>query len=351
MSGATCGLCRTGGRALLLVSVLTLVPLAGCREQKADATAGRNTNVPATSTSTSPTNTGGSTVAKSEFDAGRAFEHVRRQVAFGPRPAGSPALALTRKYLVTELTSFGLKVTEEAFTATTPTGKVDMVNVIAELPGESPQIVVLGSHYDTKRMANFVGANDAGSSTGALLEIARVLAESARTKKPELTLQFVFFDGEEAVIEWSDEDSLYGSRHFVDARQKAGTMASIRGMVLLDMIGDRDLVIAKEGHSTATLTDAIWSTAASLGYAKHFVSEKHWIDDDHVPFLTSGVASVDIIDFQYGTSREKYGDGGPTNAYWHTPDDTLDKVSAESLKVVGDTVIASLPAIFALVRR
>ncbi len=339
---------RTIGRAVLIVGVVTLLPLAGCREQKADATATRNANAAA---ATTVVNAGGSTMAKTEFDASRAFEHVRRQVAFGPRPAGSPALAETRKYLVAELTSYGLKVTEEPFTAATPAGKVDMVNVIAELPGASPETVVLSSHYDTKRMANFVGANDGGSSTGALLEIARVLADSGKARKPEMTIQFVFFDGEEAVIDWSDEDSTYGSRHFVASRQKLGTLSTIRGMVLLDMIGDRDLVIAREGNSTSTLTDVIWSTAASLGYAKHFVNTKHYIEDDHVPFLKAGVSAVDIIDFQFGTSRDRYGDGGPTNAYWHTPDDTLDKVSAESLKVVGDTVIASLPAIFTLLRR
>lgn len=195
MSGARQSRTRSVWRVLLLVGVLTLLPLAGCREQKADATATRNANAP-----TAATNAGGSTMAKTEFDANRAFEHVRRQVAFGPRPAGSPALAETRKYIVAELTSYGLKVTEEPFTATTPAGKLDMVNVVAELPGASPETVVLSSHYDTKRMANFVGANDGGSSTGALLEIARVVAEGARTKKPEMTIQFVFFDGEEAVI-------------------------------------------------------------------------------------------------------------------------------------------------------
>ncbi len=347
MSRSADQLWRTGARAVLLASAVLLVPHSGCREQQADTTGARNANA-----ATSPVaNSNGNAMAKSEFDANRAFEHVRKQVAFGPRPAGSPALAETRRYLVTELASYGLQVTEEPFTATTPAGKIEMVNVIAELPGLSGDVVVLGSHYDTKRMANFVGANDAGSSTGALLEIARVLAGQAKSKKPELTIQFVFFDGEEAVIEWSDEDSTYGSRHFVTSRQKAGKLGTIRSMVLLDMIGDRDLVIAREGHSTAALTDAIWKTATSLGYSKHFVNETFWIEDDHVPFLSAGVMAVDIIDFRFGTSRDRYGDGGPTNAYWHTPDDTLDKVSAESLRIVGETVVASLPAIFTIARR
>lgn len=349
MSGMRSIGARGSWRALLVLSMAILVPIAGCRDHQAEGSAVPASNAPATAAKAPSAN--GGTMAKSEFDAARAFEHVRRQVAFGPRPSGSPAILQTRKYLVTELQSYGLKVTEEPFTATTPAGKIEMANVIAELPGASPETIVLGSHFDTKRMANFVGANDAGSSTGALLEIARVLSEAAKTRKPEMSIQFVFFDGEEAVIEWDEDDSTYGSRHFVAARQKAGTIGTIRGMVLLDMIGDRDLNIAREGNSTATLTDVIWSTAASLGYGKHFIQEKHWIEDDHVPFLTAGIAAVDLIDFRFGSSREKYGPGGPTNAYWHTTDDTLDKVSAESLKVVGDTVIASLPAIFTILRR
>lgn len=341
---------RPGARsASLAIIVATLVLVAGCRERQVDATSSANRNTPAASNS-APAPEGGSS-AKSQFDADRAFEHVRRQVAFGPRPSGSAAIVQTRKYIVTELQSYGLKVSEEAFTATTPVGKIEMVNVLAELPGASPETLVIASHFDTKRMGNFVGANDGGSSTGVLLEIARVLSESAKTRKPDLTIQFAFFDGEEAVIEWTGDDSTYGSRHYVAARQKAGTLGTIRGLLLLDMIGDRDLNIAREGNSTAALTDAIWSKAASLGYSKHFVPEKLFIEDDHVPFLTAGIPAVDLIDFRYGTNHERYGSGGPANAYWHTPDDTLDKVSAESLKIVGDTVVASLPAIFAIVRR
>jgi len=327
----------------LLLALMFVLPIGGCGDHQGGAAASGNASVPPPS--------GSSTIAKPAFDAGRAFEHVRRQVAFGPRPAGSPALAETRKYMIAELNAYGLKVTEEPFTATTPTGKVEMVNVVAEQTGASPDVLVLASHYDTKRMANFVGANDGGSSTGALLEIARVVAESAKSKKPDMTIQFVFFDGEEAVVDWSETDSTYGSRAFVESRQKSGAIAHIRGMVLLDMIGDRDLVIDREGGSTVTLTDAIWKAAASLGYQQHFGNGTQWIEDDHLPFLHAGIPAVDLIDFKYGTNRDRHGDGGPTNAYWHTTDDTLDKVSAESLKVVGDTVLAALPAIMAAIRR
>jgi Zn-dependent M28 family amino/carboxypeptidase len=291
------------------------------------------------------------TVSATPFDGARALEHVRKLVGFGPRPAGSPAIAAARKYIASELAAYGLTVREQAFTAQTPAGKVDMVNVVGELPGASPAVLVLGSHYDTKRTpASFIGANDAGSSTGALLEVARVMAESAKSQKPALTVQFVFFDGEEAVNTWTEEDSLYGSRHFVEKLEEAGTIDNVRAMVLLDMIGDRDLNIKRELGSTKTLTDIIWQTAASLGYGRHFPNEGQYIDDDHRPFLEAGVPAVDLIDFNYGTDERSYGPGGPDNAYWHTAQDTLDKVSAESLKVVGDVVVASVPKIMASVR-
>jgi hypothetical protein len=323
------------------VAAVALLGLMGCRDHNATATS-TDTPPKAAPPAAAP--------AHSAFDAARAFEHVKRQVAFGPRPAGSPALAETRKYIEGELKSYGLAVHEEPFTAETPVGKVDMVNVVAELPGASPDLLLITSHYDTKRLKDFVGANDGGSSTGALLEIARVVAEGAKTQKPDMTIDFVFFDGEEAVIEWQGTDNTYGSRHYVDAHKADGTLAKVRGMVLLDMIGDRDLDVHRELNSTRSLVDVIWQTAASLGYAKQFPNTSYEIEDDHIPFLTAGIASVDLIDFQYGTDNN-FGPGGPNNAYWHSPADTLDKCSPDSLKAVGDTVVASLPKLMATLKR
>ena len=330
--------------AVALAALLLIAP-AGCRDRSAGASGTAEQSKPAV-TAEQP-----APESRSAFDGARAFEHVKRQVDFGPRPSGSPALAETRKYLKSELASYGLTVREEPFTAETPTGKVAMVNVVGELPGRSPEVVILASHFDTKRMENFLGANDAGSSTGALLEIARVVAAEAKAKPLDMTVQFVFFDGEEAVVQWTDEDSTYGSRHFVEAREDDGSISKIRALVLLDMVGDKDLQIEREGNSTRTLTDLIWKTAAEIGYAKHFSNQVHYIEDDHVPFLQAGIPAVDIIDFRFGTARTGYGPGGPENAYWHTPQDTLDKVSAESLKVVGDTVVVALPRIIAALKR
>ncbi len=331
-------------RGTAVLAALALFGLPGCRDHGSTSADQKNAAPPKLERPAPAAPAGPA------FDAARAFEHVKRQVAFGPRPAGTPALAETRKYLKGELESYGLAVREEAFTADTPKGKVQMVNVVAELAGASPDVIILSSHYDTKILKDFVGANDGASSTGALLEIARVVAEGAKAKKPDLTVEFVFFDGEEAVVEWSDTDSTYGSRHFVDTREDNGTLGKIRAMVLLDMIGDKDLAISREMNSTQMLTDIIWKTAASLGYTKQFPNTGYYIEDDHMPFLEAGVPAVDLIDFQYGTDQN-HGPGGPTNAYWHASTDTVDKLSPESLKAVGDTIVAALPKLIAAVKR
>ena len=174
-----------------------------------------------------------STPKTTSFDAERAFNHVKAQVGFGPRPAGTAALEKTRQYLVNELKSYGLKTSLDEFTAPTPAGKVKFKNVIAELPGDTAEVILLASHYDTKpyKEFSFVGANDGGSSTGALLEIARVMATEKR--KSRFTYWFVFFDGEEAFCrEWSEclngKDNTYGSRHMVERLKKEGLIKQIK---------------------------------------------------------------------------------------------------------------------------
>ena len=286
-------------------------------------------------------------LAKSDFDGDRAFEHVRKQVEFGPRPPGSPELEQTRAYMIDQLKSFGLKVTTDEFHATTPIGDKKMVNVTAELPGESNDVVIISSHYDTKYFKNikFVGANDAGSSTGAVMEIARVLA--AGKQKPRMTYWFVFFDGEEAFcFDWDEchnpnpadpktplPDNLYGSRHYVTQLIEKNELKRVRAMILLDMMGYKDLRLGRADLGTAWLVDNVWQTAKQLGYGKVFVDAVEGVgDDDHAPFLHAGVEAMDIIQLS-------------SYQYWHTKDDTLDKVSPKSLKIVGDAVIGSLPKI------
>lgn len=272
------------------------------------------------------------------FDGERAFEHVRRQVEIGPRPAGSAALARAREYITGELKSYGLKVTEDEFHPATPQGEKKMVNITAELAGESSEVLMISSHYDTKpfKEFSFVGANDGGSSTGALLELARAVASRG---KPRFTYWFAFFDGEEAFCgEWTEcnnagsPDNTYGSRHYVEQLKKRNELGRIRAMILLDMIGYKNLTIPRDDLSTTWINDIIWQTAREVGYGSVFIEQAEVVEDDHVPFMQAGVECVDLI--QLG--------GYP---YWHTAEDTLDKVSAGSLKAVGEVVMASLPRI------
>jgi len=290
---------------------------------------------PAANVSTTPQATPQPVVA---FDGERAFEHVRRQVEIGPRPAGSEELARTREYIKGELKSYGLNIIEDEFHPATPQGEKKMVNITAELAGESSEVMMISSHYDTKHFKEFrfVGANDGGSSTGALLELARVIAGKG---KPRFTYWFAFFDGEEAFCrEWEEcnnagsPDNTYGSRHYVEQLKKKNELGRVRAMILLDMIGYRNLEIPRDDMGTTWINDIIWQTAREMGYGAQFIERVDVVEDDHVPFMKAGVECVDLI--QLG--------GYP---YWHTAEDTLDKVSAKSLKTVGEVVLGSLPRI------
>jgi hypothetical protein len=287
-----------------------------------------------------------SLLAASGFDGPRAYRDVERLVGFGPRPPGSPAIAQARAYIAGELRRAGWRVREHAFTAETPRRPVRMVNLIAEWPGRRPEIIAVGGHYDTKLFTafRFVGANDGGSSTGLLIELGRALAARHRATPPGYTYWLVFFDGEEAVEQWSARDSLYGSRALVAALRASGELARLRVLIVGDMIGDKDLGVRRESSSTPWLTDLIWAAARRLGSGRHFLDERQTVEDDHAPFLDAGVAATLLIDFDYG--------GAPgENAYWHTPEDTLDKVAPESLRVVGDVIMEALPAIEAELER
>jgi Zn-dependent M28 family amino/carboxypeptidase len=283
---------------------------------------------------------GGAALAGPAFDGARALRDVERLVAFGPRPPGSAALGRARAYLAAELRRAGWRIREHAFTASTPRGPVRMVNVIAEWRGRRPEIVAVGGHYDTKVFTDFrfVGANDGGSSTALLVELGRALGERYRTAPPAYTRWLLFFDGEEAQVSWTATDSLYGSRALVAALRASGELARLRALVVADMIGDRDLAIRREAGSTAWLTDLVWAAARRLGHARHFLEASQPVEDDHAPFLEAGVAATLLIDFDYG--------GGPgQNAWWHTPEDTPDKLDARSLQAVGDVILDALPAI------
>lgn len=293
-----------------------------------------------------PTNgqLGPAPASQARFDSARAWKDLEAQVAVGPRPAGSAALQKTRDYILAELKKAGVEFRQQIFIANTPLGETSMANIIATIPGRRPERIAIASHYDTKRtpfpnpqtgqmVTRFVGASDGASSTAALLELARVL----KTRQNEFTIELLFFDGEEAVVEWGrNNDNTYGSRYYVDAARKAGTLKDLRALVLLDMIGDKDLLIRRDSASTPWLVDIVWAAAARIGHRGVFSNELTAIDDDHMPFITAGVPAVDIIDLDYPA--------------WHTADDTIANVSARSLQVVGDVVLAALPDVEAKLR-
>ena len=265
------------------------------------------------------------------IDSTRAWQYVKDIVAIGPRWSGSKGQQRLGEYLHAKLKSD--QVEEDAFVADTPEGKFTMRNIIAKFPGKKDGIIVLGSHIDTNyplRNTSFVGANDGASSTGLLLAIA----DQLRGKKLEgYSVWLAFLDGEEAIRDWTDEDSLYGSRHLAQKWQQDGTTKKIKAFLLADMIGYADLDIQRDTHSTPWLEDMVFRAATHLGYQSYFFSQTlHDLKDDHLPFARAGVPVADIIDIYYGYN----------NAYHHTIEDTLDKLSPKSLQITGDVILETI---------
>jgi len=264
------------------------------------------------------------------FDAAYAYDQVAKLVAFGPRPAGSDANRRQQQYIIAQLKSYGCPVEEDDFHSQTPIGDVAMKDIVVKIPGASPNIVMFGTHYDTKTLANFVGADDGASSTAVMLELARLLC----ARKNQVTLWIAFFDGEEAFNwDWVDPDNTYGSRELAARMALSGDLPHLKAMVVADMIGIYNLQIKRESDSTPWLTDLVWSTAARLGYGNVFVNQELEITDDHDAFLKRGVAACDVIDF----------DGA--SPIWHTVNDTLDKIDPRSLGITGHVFLESFFAL------
>jgi Zn-dependent M28 family amino/carboxypeptidase len=201
-----------------------------------------------------------------------------------------------------------------------------MKNIIARFPGKSGRGIAITGHFDTKLFPgrNFVGASDGGSSTGFLLELSRVLAHQPRVDDVYL----VFFDGEEAFGEWTDTDSLYGSRHLADKWRKDGTLTRLKALINIDMIGDKNLDIKQETQGNAALRKLVWSAAAELGYGAFFQNDQQGEEDDHMPFVKLGVPAIDVIDIDYPP--------------WHKDTDTMDKLSARSFDIVGTVIVEAI---------
>ncbi len=264
------------------------------------------------------------------IDSKRAFQYTREVTAFGPRYMGSENHKRLERYILDHLK--GDQVEDDAFTADTVEGKFPVRNIIAKLPGTKDGIIVILGHYDTVyplRNSGFVGANDGGSSTAILLEYANHL----RGKKREgYSVWLVWTDGEEAVRQWSETDSVYGARHLAEKWEKDGTLKKIKALMVMDMIGDADLDIVRNTKGAPWLLDLIYAAAERAGYQSHFYVREGPIEDDHVPFFNRGVPCADVIDLNYGYN----------NVFWHTPQDTMDKLSPKSFEIVGDTILETI---------
>jgi len=268
-----------------------------------------------------------------KVDPQRAWEFVKQFVATGSRPLGSAGHKRAEDYIHAHLR--GDQVEDDSFTQDTPTGKFPVHNIIAKYPGKNPGIVVFLSHYETNIWLpkTFVGANDGGSSTGLLLEFARLLRAQVKNGPMDgYSVWLVFDDGEEAMQrEWAN-DSLYGTTHLAQKWQQEGTAKQIKAVLLADMIGDADLNLERDHNSSARLQAIAYAAAEHYGYQSHLYARDTEIQDDHLPFARIGIPVMDFIDLDYGYN----------NSFHHTPEDTLDKLSPKSLEISGDVMLGTL---------
>jgi glutaminyl-peptide cyclotransferase len=274
------------------------------------------------------------------FDADRAMQYVKEIVKFGPRAVGSANHKKVEEYLASHLK--GDQIEDDIFTANTPEGKFPVHNIIAKYPGTKDGVIVIASHYDTNyplRKTSYVGANDGASSSALLLELANQLRGKTRDG---YSVWLVWDDAEEAMKPDGsgglpkempfDDDSLYGITHVAEKWQSDGTLKKIKAFLLADMIGDADLNIDRDSNSTPWLEDVVGESAKRLGYQSHFFAHNNTVGDDHVPFTKKGVPSADLIDFSYGYN----------NVFWHTTQDTVDKLSPKSLAIVGGVMLETV---------
>jgi glutaminyl-peptide cyclotransferase len=318
-----------------ILLLLLAVTLLACDHDKAASQVGAHTAAP-----TAPDDTvhrlslPPDTELPLAVDSARAFQYVKEIVAFGPRPLGSANHKKVEDYLLAHLK--GDEVENDTFTADTPEGKFPVHNIVAKFPGTKDGIIVIASHYDTNyplRKTSFVGANDGGSSSGLLLEFANQLRGKTRDG---YSIWLVWDDAEEAIKPDTEvaflDDSLYGVRHLEEKWEADGTLKRIKAFLLADMVGDADLNIERDSNSTPWLEDVVYEAATRVGYQSHFFARTMPVDDDHIPFMKRGVACADFIDFDYG-----YND-----VFWHTTQDTVDKLSPKSLEIVGVTMLETV---------
>ncbi len=265
------------------------------------------------------------------FDGAKAMAETEALVKIGPRDAGGGGARRASVMLEGKLKALGLKTTIDTFSEETPSGKMHFNNVLGRIPGKTKRLIVLASHFDTKSgiSKDFIGANDSGSSSGVLLELARILVERGPF---ETEFMIAFLDGEECRKEYGPHDGLHGSRHLAKQIYDAGGVKLVEAVVVLDMIGDKDLNISIPRNSSRELVKELFFAAHELGVRPQFALGSGSILDDHVPFGLAGMPVIDVIDFNYGSAPG-------LNDYWHTTNDTLDKLSVKSLQAVGDVTL------------
>lgn len=329
----------SGAKRLSWILLAAALALIACDRDKDNAPA-QNASVAASAPAIQSLNFPPDDAPPASLDGDRAMQYVKDIVKFGPRPLGSTNHKKVEEYISSRLK--GDQVEDDVFTADTPEGKFPVHNIIAKYPGTKDGIIIVASHYDTNyplRNTSYVGANDGASSSGLLLELANHLRGQQRDG---YSIWLVWDDAEEAMkpdgsgglpneMPFS-ADSLYGITHLVEKWQTNGTLKKVKAFILTDMIGDADLSVEKDTNSTPWLQDVVYEAAKRSGYQSHFFTRQMEVGDDHVPFVKRGVPSVDLIDFIYGYN----------NVFWHTPQDTVDKLSPQSLKIVGSVVLETI---------
>jgi len=327
---------RTGGSMILalLLAASTLLT-AGCRAAKngSGETAAQASTMQKTALRAEDFDPKPETPAALKISGEKAYQNLREFVALGPRYLGGSGHAKTEQFILGRLE--GAQIEEDKFNVQTAAGRFAMNNIIAKFPGKRDGIIVIAGHYDTNyplKNTSFVGANDGGSNVGLMLEVASQL----RIHPPEgYSIWLLFTDGEEATVEWSDADSVYGSKQLAKRWSEDGTAAKVKAFLLLDMIGDKDLDLDRDTNSTPWLLNVVYRAAQRIGQASHFSTRNNAIEDDHLPFRAVGIPVADIIDLNYGFD----------NLYHHTTQDTADKCSAASLQIVGDIVMETIRAL------
>lgn len=327
------------GRAILAGALPVALLVFGC------GAGGRNSSASASAAAAAATETPPPPISPADaappaaqtggFDGANAYSYVVKLVSFGPHPPDTPAIREVQSYIRSQLKSFGCPVDVDDFHAQTPIGTLAMENVVAKIPGTGPGIILLLTHYDTLRLPGFVGAEDGGSSTGLMLEMASLLC---RAPKNHNAVWIAFLDGEEAQLvengqaQWTDADSVFGSRELAARMDLSGELKNIKAVILADMVGQKNLQIEEDTNSTPWLRELVWKVAGRLGYSTIFSTRQNTVEDDHQPFLERGVPALDVIDLS-GYS------------YWHTTQDTLDKLSPRNIAIVGRVILASVGAL------